>query len=174
MNKKLQTDLLFSEQEVTNTPEAPSSEPAAMDGTSLRLLKTQEQLLSNYTLMQEKMEESEKQINQLTEQITQFKKDQEAFVKNVQENYSFHIGISQESLDKMRGVLQEETNAFKNETRNCTFSELKRLKHAYGDEEDNIDVLRIRWWPHGYILVIIFEILFCSNLFLILKLMGRL
>ena len=74
----------------------------------------------------------------------------------------------------MFAVFQEETNAFKNETRKCTFAELTRLKHAYGDEEDNIDVLRLRWWPHGYILVLIFEILFCSDLLLILKLMGKL
>ena len=124
--------------------------------------------------MQQKMDASEKQIDRLTQELKMYKEHQEAFVKVVQQDYTFRFDISPESLEKVHGVLQEETNAFKNETRKCTFAELTRLKHAYGDEENNIDVLRLRWWPHGYILVIILELLFCSNILLIMNVMGKL
>ena len=178
--KKLQDDVLFGEQDII-TPEpsesfsadSPTTEPS-VDGAALRLLQTQEKLLSNYDLMQQKMDASEKQIDRLTQELKMYKEHQEAFVKVVQQDYTFRFDISHESLEKVHGVLQEETNAFKNETRKCTFAELTRLKHAYGDEEDNIDVLRLRWWPHGYILILIIELLFSGNLLLILKLMGKL
>lgn len=177
--KKLQDDVLFGEQDIiTSEPGAPSScdSPAtesSVDDAALRLLQTQEKLLSNYELMQQKMDASEKQIARLSEVLKMYKENQETFVKVLQENYTFSFDISPESLEKVHGVLQEETNAFKNETRKCTFTELKRLKNAYRDEEDNIDVLRLRWWPHGYILVLFIELLFSGNLFLILKLMGK-
>ncbi len=120
------------------------------------------------------MDESEKQITSLIKDITDFKDKQEAFVKEMAEKYHIHFDPTPESIETFRGILREETNGFKNETRKCTFAELQRLKKAYGDEEDNINVLRICWWPHGYLLVLIFELLFCSDLFLILKLMGKL
>lgn len=178
--KKLQDDVLFDEQDIiTPGSVVPSSDDfstieSTVDDATLRLLQTQEKLLSNYDLMQQKMDASEKQIARLTQELKTFKDNQETFVKVVQQDYTFRFDISPESLEKVHGVLHEETNAFKNETRKCTFAELTRLKHAYGDEEDNIDVLRLRWWPHGYILILIIELLFSGNLLLILKLMGKL
>ena len=178
--KILQDDVLFGEQDIT-TPEpitsSSSDSPAtesSVDDAALRLLQTQEKLLSNYDLMQQKMDASEQQIARLSQELKTYKENQDIFVKVVQQDYTFRFDISQDSLMKVHGVLQEETNAFKNETRKCTFAELARLKHAYGDEEDNIDVLRLRWWPHGYILVIILELLFSGNLILIMKMMGKL
>lgn len=178
--KKHQNDVLFGERDIT-TPEpitsSSSDSPAtesSVDDAALRLLQTQEKLLSNYDLMQQKMNASEKQIARLTKELQEYKDNQETFVKVVQQDYTFRFDISPESLEKVHGVLQEETNAFKNETRKCTFAELTRLKHAYGDEEDNIDVIRLRWWPHGYILILILELLFCSNILLIMKVMGKL
>ena len=178
--KKLQDHVLFGEQDIT-TPEPstsasvdlPATESPA-DDAAFRLLQTQEKLLSNYDLMQQKMNASEKQIARLTKELQEYKDNQETFVKVVQQDYTFRFDISPESLAKVHGVLQEETNAFKNETRKCTFAELTRLKKAYGDEEDNIDVLRLRWWPHGYILILILELLFSGNLILIMKVMGKL
>ena len=170
--KKLQDDVLFGEQDII-TPEPSESSSAdspttesSVDDAALRLLQTQEKLLSNYELIQQKA--------RLSQELKTYKENQETFVKVVQQDYTFRFDISPESLEKVHGVLQEETNAFKNETRKCTFAELTRLKHAYGDEEDNIDVLRLRWWPHGYILILIIELLFSGNLLLILKLMGKL
>ena len=178
--KKLQDDVLFGEQDIitpepstTSSVDSPSTE-SSVDDAALRLLQTQEKLLSNYDLMQQKMDASEKQIARLTQELKTYKENQETFVKVVQQDYTFRFDISPESLEKVHGVLKEETNAFKNETRKCTFAELARLKHAYGDEEDNIDVLRLRWWPHGYILVLILELLLSGNLLLILKVMGKL
>lgn len=173
--KKLHDDVLFGEQDII-TPEAsassatnsPSTE-SSVDNAALRLLQTQEKLLSNYELMLQKMDASEKQIARLTQELKMYKEHQEVFVKVVQQDYTFRFDISPESLEKVHGVLQEETNAFKNEIRKCTFAELTRLKHAYGDEEDNIDVIRLRWWPHGYILVLILQILFCSTMLLIMN-----
>ena len=177
--KKLLDDVLFGEQEII-TPEPSTSSStdshateSPVDDAALRLLHTQEKLLSNYDLMQQKMDASEKQIARLTQELKTYKDNQETFVKVVQQDYTFRFDISHESLEKVHGVLQEETNAFKNETRKCTFAELARLKHAYGDEEDNIDVIRLRWWPHGYILIILLELLFSGNLIFILKLMGK-
>ena len=178
--KKLQDDVLFGERDLT-TPEpltssssdSPTTE-SSVDDAVLRLLQTQEKLLSNYDLMQQKMDASEQQIARLTQELKTYKENQETFVKVVQQDYTFRFDISPESLEKVHDILQEETNAFKNETRKCTFAELTRLRHAYGDEEDNIDVLRLRWWPHGYILILIIELLFSGNLLLILKLMGKL
>ena len=178
--KKLQDDVLFGEQDIiTLEPSASSSADSpitesAVDDASLRLLHTQEKLLCNYELMQQKMDASEEQIARLSKELKKYKEIQEAFVKVLQEDYTFHFGISPESLTKVHGVLQEETNAFKNETRKCTFVELARLKDAYGAEENNIDVLRLRWWPHGYILILNIEFLFGGNLLLILKPMGKL
>ena len=178
--KKLQDDVLFGEQDIiapepstSFSADSPSTE-SPVDDAALRLLHTQEKLLSNYDLMQQKMDASEKQIARLTQELKTYEDHQETFVKVVQQDYTFRFDISPESLEKVHGVLQEETNAFKNETRKCTFAELTRLKHAYGDEEDNIDVLRLRWWPHGYILILTLEILFCSNILLIMRVMGKL
>ncbi len=178
--KILQDDVLFGEQDIitpepsTSSSSDSSATESSVDDAALRLLQTQEKLLSNYGLMQQKMDASEKQIARLTQELKTFKDNQEIFVKVVQEDYTFRFDISPESLEKVHGVLKEETNAFKNETRKCTFAELTRLKYAYGDEEDNIDVLRLRWWPHGYILIIILELLFSGNLILIMKVMGKL
>lgn len=180
VKKKLQDNVLFGEQDIiTSETGAPSSADSpttesSVDDAAFRLLQTQEKLLSNYELMQQKMDASEKQIARLSEVLKMYKENQETFAKVLQENYTFSFDISPDSLEKVHGVLQKETNAFKNETRKCTFAELKRLKNAYSDEEDNIDVLRLRWWPHGYILVLFIELLFSGNLFLILKLMGKL
>ena len=180
VKKKLQDDVLFGEQDIitpepsTSSSSDSSATESAVDDAALRLLHTQEKLLSNYDLMQQKMDASEKQIARLTQELKTYKENQETFVKVVQQDYTFRFDIRPESLEKVHGVLQEETNAFKNETRKCTFAELVRLKHAYGDEEDNIDVLRLRWWPHGYILVLILELLLSGNLLLILKVMGKL
>ena len=178
--KKLQDDVLFDEQDIiiqepstSSSTDSPSTE-SSVDDVALRLLHTQEKLLSNYNLMKQQMDASEQQIARLTQELKTFKDNQETFVKAVQQEYTFSFDISQDSLAKVHGVLQEETSAFKNETRKCTFAELARLKHAYGDEEDNIDVLRLRWWPHGYILVLILELLLSGNLLLILKVMGKL
>ena len=177
--KILQDDVLFGEQDIitpepsTSSSSDSSATESSVDDAALRLLQTQEKLLSNYGLMQQKMDASEKQIARLTQELKTFKDNQEIFVKVVQEDYTFRFDISPESLEKVHGVLQEETNAFKNETRKCTFAELTRLKHAYDDKEDNIDVLRLRWWPHGYILIILLELLFSGNLIFILKLMGK-
>lgn len=177
--KKLQDDVLFGEQDIitpepSTTSSTDSPTESSVDDAALRLLQTQEKLLSNYDLMQKKMNASEKQIERLSQELKTFKENQDVFVKVVQQDYTFRFDISPESLEKVHGVLQEETNAFKNETRKCTFAELTRLKHAYGDEENNIDVLRLRWWPHGYILVLILELLFCSNILLIMSVMGKL
>ena len=177
--KKLQDDVLFGEQDIitpepSTTSSTDSPTESSVDDAALRLLQTQEKLLSNYDLMQKKMNASEKQIERLSQELKTFKENQDVFVKVVQQDYTFRFDISPESLEKVHGVLQEETNAFKNETRKCTFAELTRLKHAYGDEENNIDVLRLRWWPHGYILVLILELLFCSNILLIMRVMGKL
>lgn len=178
--KKLQNDVLFGEQDIvisrpsaSSSIDSPSTE-SSVDDAALRLLHTQEKLLSNYNLMKQQMDASEQQIARLSQELKTYKENQDIFVKVVQQDYTFRFDISPESLEKVHGVLQEETNAFKNETRKCTFAELTRLRHAYGDEEDNIDVLRIRWWPHGYILILILELLFCSNILLIMRVMGKL
>lgn len=177
--KKLQDDVLFGEQDIitpepSTTSSTDSPTESSVDDAALRLLQTQEKLLSNYDLMQQKMDASEKQIERLSQELKTFKENQDVFVKVVQQDYTFRFDISPESLAKVHGVLQEETNAFKNETRKCTFAELTRLKKAYGNEENNIDVLRLRWWPNGYILVLILELLFCSNILLIMRVMGKL
>lgn len=132
--KKLQDDVLFGEQDII-TPEtsassasdSPSTE-SSVDDAALLLLQTQEKLLSNYDLMQQKMDASEKQIERLSQELKTFKDNQDVFVKVVQQDYTFRFDISPESLEKVHGVLQEETNDFKNETRKCTFAELTRLK----------------------------------------------
>lgn len=97
---------------------------------------------------------------------------QKEFVEYVVKNYKFHFGMSNESLQKVREVIASEFEVVKTGIHATTDAELKRLNHAYGDEENNIDVLRLRWWPHGYILIITIEILFCSNLFLLMKVLG--
>lgn len=178
--KKLQNNVLFGEQDIiiqepsASSLDDSSATESSVDDAALRLLQTQEKLLSNYDLMQQKMDASEKQIERLSQELKTFKENQDVFVKVVQQDYTFRFDISPESLAKVHGVLQEETNAFKNETRKCTFAELTRLKKAYGNEENNIDVLRLRWWPHGYILVLILELLFCSNIILIMRVMSKL
>lgn len=178
--KKLQDDVLFGEQDII-APEPSASSLAdspitesPVDDVSLRLLQTQEKLLSNYELMQQKMDASEQQIARLCNDIVTFKNRQDEFVKCISENYAFHFGISPEALKETRAAFREEVNVIKEETHNCTMSEINRLKHTYCDEESNIDVLRLRWWPHGYILILIIEFLFGGNLLLILKLMGKL
>lgn len=118
--KKLQNDVLFGEQDII-TPEPgassladSSSTESFVDDAALRLLQTQEKLLSNYDLMQQKMDAGEKQIARLTQELKTYKDNQETFVKVVQEDYTFRFDISPESLEKVHGVLQEETNALKN------------------------------------------------------------
>ena len=126
--KKLQDDVLFGEQDIitpepsaSSSSDSPSTE-SSVDDAALRLLQTQEKLLSNYDLMQQKMDASEQQIARLTQELKTYKDNQETFVKVVQQDYTFRFDISPESLEKVHGVLQEETNAFKNETRKCTFA----------------------------------------------------
>ena len=179
-NKKFQKDVLFEEQDIIaqepsaySSTDSPATE-SSVDDASLRLLQTQEKLLSNYELMQQRMDASEEQITRLCNDIVTFKNRQEEFVKCISENYAFHFGISPEALNETRTAFREEVNIIKEETHNCTMSEINRLKHAYRDEESKIDVLRLRWWPHGYILILILEFLFGGNLLLILKLMGKL
>lgn len=64
--KKLQDDVLFGEQDIiTLEPNAFSSvdslaTESSVDDAALRLLQTQEKLLNNYDLMQQKMDASEK------------------------------------------------------------------------------------------------------------------
>lgn len=102
--KKLQNDVLFGEQDIiTLGPSASSSadSPAtesSVDDAALRLLQTQEKLLSNYDLMQQKMDVSEKQIARLTKELQEYKDHQETFVKVVQQDYTFRFDISPESL----------------------------------------------------------------------------
>lgn len=170
--KKLQDDVLFEEQDIIDI-NAQSSANQIDDDASLRLLNTQERILSNYELMQEKMNASEEKIARISNDLTLFKNDQDNFVKAISEKYRFIFDIKPETIEKLRNVLIKETEVFKTETHNSTVSAINRFKEVFDDKMSDIDMLRIRWWPHGYILVIIFELLFCSNIFLLMKITGR-
>ena len=72
--KKLQDDVLFDEQDIiiqepstSSSTDSPSTE-SSVDDVALRLLHTQEKLLSNYNLMKQQMDASEQQIARLTQE----------------------------------------------------------------------------------------------------------
>ena len=170
--KKLQDDVLFEEQDII-TPEV-SSTPLSEDDASLRLLQTQEKLLSNYDKILEKMNLSQELIDSLTDNINKLEKRQDEFIQSIQKNCKVYVELKPASLKKIVDVYSNETLSFKDEIHKCTTAEIIRLKRAYGDIEKNIDVLRLRWWPQGYILILIIVLLFCSNIILIMKVMGKL
>ena len=177
MAKKIfQDEILFDEEKLTTpeTQETPSTDAPTLvdDEVNLCLLHTLEQIVTTFTTMKGDINDSDELISKLREDMQLLSSEQKEFVEYVVKNYKFHFGMSNESLQKVREVIASELEVVKTGIHATTDAELKRLKHAYGDEGNNIDVLRLRWWPHGYILIIIIEIFFCSNLFLLMKVLG--
>lgn len=166
--KKLQDDVLFEEQDTANA-EAPGYMEPVVDDSSLRLLQMQKKLLDNYDKLDGKMAVSEEKMAGLSDCINSYSQQQDLFVKAISENFRMYFGISPEALNDAKAAIREEVVNFKTEIHQITTSEISRLRNAYRDVENDIDVIRIRWWPHGYILILIIMILFCLCLFLIKK-----
>lgn len=126
----------------------------------MRLLKLQEDVLTKHEEVIKAIEKVNLVASNNENRLEKFKLKCEEISKDC-ETLDFNIRMSKESHDRLHKMLDDETKAFSDSISAITTREIYRLQKAIDDERMSIDIIRLRWYPQGYILVVIFSLMLC-------------
>lgn len=155
-NSKYQGSVLFEE---TDAPQSISPAESPKDEVQ-DFMARQGELLSKVLEVRKEIEENDKQLKGYIQTFTEMQNLQGETAEKIA-NMEIYMKISKRSLDDIDRIIGEKLNGFQSEIHKSTDAEIERLRAVTRSEESNIDVVRLRWWPHGYTLIAIFCVMFC-------------
>ena len=123
-------------------------------------MSRQGELLSKVLEIRKEIEENDKQLKGYIQTFTDMQNLQGETAEKIA-NMEIYMKISNRSQEDISRIIGEKLNSFQTEIHKATDAEIERLRTVTRNEESNIDVVRLRWWPHGYILIAVFCVMFC-------------
>ena len=155
-NSKCQGSVLFEDSDAPQ-PISPAESP--QDEVE-DFMSRQGELLSKLLEVRKEIGENDKQLKGYIKTFTDMQNLQGETAEKIA-NMEIYMKISKRSLDDIDRIIAEKLNGFQSEIHKSTDAEIERLRTVTRREESNIDVVRLRWWPHGYILIAVFCVMFC-------------
>lgn len=155
-NSKYQGSVLFEE---TDAPQSISPAESPKDEVQ-DFMSRQGELLSKVLEVRKEIQENDKQLMGYIQTFTDIQNLQGETAEKIA-NMEIYMKISKRSLEDIDRIIVEKLNGFQSEIHKSTDAEIERLRTVTRREESNIDVVRLRWWPHGYILIAVFCVMFC-------------
>lgn len=155
-NNKYQGSVLFED---SDAPQPISPVESPQDEVQ-DFMSRQGELLSKVLEIRKEIEENDKQLKGYIQTFTEMQNLQGETAEKIA-NMEIYMKISKRSLDDIDRIIAEKLNGFQSEIHKATDAEIERLRTVTRREESNIDVVRLRWWPHGYTLIAIFCVMFC-------------
>lgn len=145
---------------VTEDAVTSSTAPSPQENSLMQFMETEEKLLVKHgevlSAMQSCKQEMDTYTNAINSLIASENKITEIF-----SSHEFTIDISEESQKGIQKIVDDCISSYTARIKQITDSEIRRLRHAFEDEREDMDVIRIRWWPHGYIIVGIICFMVC-------------
>ena len=155
-NSKYQGSVLFED---SDAPQQHSPAESPKDEVQ-DFMSRQGELLSKLLEVRKEIGENDKQLKGYIKTFTDMQNLQGETAEKIA-NMEIYMKISKRSLDDIDRIIAEKLNGFQSEIHKSTNAEIERLRTVTRREESNIDVVRLRWWPHGYILIAVFCVMFC-------------
>lgn len=155
-NNKYQGSVLFED---SDAPQLLSPTESPKDEVQ-DFMSRQGELLSKVLEVRKEIQENDKQLMGYIQTFTEMQNLQGETAEKIA-NMEIYMKISKRSLDDIDRIIAEKLNGFQSEIHKSTDAEIERLRTVTRSEESNIDVVRLRWWPHGYTLIAIFCVMFC-------------
>ncbi len=155
-NSKYKGSVLFEDSDAPQ-PISPAESPK---DEVQNFMSRQGELLSKLLEIRKEIEENDKQLKEYIQTFTDMQNLQGETAEKIA-NMEIYMKISNRSQEDISRIIGEKLNSFQTEIHKATDAEIERLRTVTRDEESNIDVVRLRWWPHGYILIAVFCVMFC-------------
>lgn len=146
--------------ELFEEKDMPSQEPVeeSVNDPTLRMLEAQGKLLSSLSEANKVVEENIRQLDAYSMKMDDLL-DKEKVITKRFSNMEFFVHLSPESKQQIEDLHMESLAKFKRELLSTTNAEIARIKSATKGELKDIDIIRMRWWPHGYILAMVLTLL---------------
>lgn len=155
-NNKYQGSVLFED---SDAPQQLSPTESPKDEVQ-DFMSRQGELLSKVLEVRKEIQENDKQLMGYIQTFTEMQNLQGETAEKIA-NMEIYMKISKRSLEDIDRIIGEKLNSFQTEIHKATDTEIERLRAVTRREESNIDVVRLRWWPHGYTLIAVFCVMFC-------------
>lgn len=141
------------------TPNSNNMEDLTMQKTQ-ELVNLQTQLLHLLQQVNKTIDENQQQLQFYNLKLNEVDK----CARNFQKQYAqmtVTIQYSQESKNALCALFRDNARLFKEEIRQETTHQISRLRDETYTEYQKMDIIRLRWWPTGVIVLLVFTFMFC-------------